>query len=116
LGSFFGVSWSSYLQSYFKSYPNPTQKILDIEGLSLPFYLAFLKPSLRPILSQQKTGTIIRYDFVVGDQNVPKICLCDRIEKDGWDAPPNLPALISSYLAGDNTSSKKLPATKDSTV
>ncbi len=28
----------------------------------------------------------------------------------------HLPALISSYLAGDNTSSKKLPATKDSTV
>ncbi len=28
----------------------------------------------------------------------------------------DLPALISSYLAGANTSSKKLPATKDSTV
>jgi hypothetical protein len=28
----------------------------------------------------------------------------------------HLPALISSYLAGDNTSSKKLPATKDSAV
>jgi hypothetical protein len=28
----------------------------------------------------------------------------------------HLPALISSYLAGDNTSSKKLPATKDSTL
>ena len=28
----------------------------------------------------------------------------------------HLPRLISSYLAGDNTSSKKLPATKDSTV
>ncbi len=24
LGSFFGVSWSSYIQSYLKSYPNPT--------------------------------------------------------------------------------------------
>jgi hypothetical protein len=24
LGSFFGVSWSSYLQSYLKSYPNPS--------------------------------------------------------------------------------------------
>ncbi len=28
----------------------------------------------------------------------------------------HLPALISSYLVGDNTSSKKLPATKDSTI
>ncbi len=28
----------------------------------------------------------------------------------------HLPALISSYLVGDNTSSKKLPATEDSTV
>jgi hypothetical protein len=28
----------------------------------------------------------------------------------------HLPALISSYLAGDNISSKNLPATKDSTV
>jgi hypothetical protein len=24
LGSFFGVSWSSYLQSYLESYPDPT--------------------------------------------------------------------------------------------
>jgi hypothetical protein len=24
LGSFFGVSWSSYLQSYLESFPNPT--------------------------------------------------------------------------------------------
>ncbi len=30
--------------------------------------------------------------------------------------PHHLPRLISSYLAGDNTSSKKLPATEDSTV
>jgi hypothetical protein len=28
----------------------------------------------------------------------------------------HLPVLISSYLAGDNTSSKKLPATEDSIV
>jgi hypothetical protein len=41
--------------------------------------------TLRPVLSQQKTGTIFRYDFVAGGQIVPKICLCDRIEKDGWD-------------------------------
>ncbi len=34
LGSFFGVSWSSYLQSYFKFYSNPKKKFLEIEGLS----------------------------------------------------------------------------------
>jgi hypothetical protein len=28
---------------------------------------------------------IFRYNFVAGGQIVPKKCLCDRIEKDGWD-------------------------------
>jgi hypothetical protein len=33
----------------------------------------------------KKNGTIFRYDFVAGGQIVPKKCLHDRIEKDGWD-------------------------------
>jgi hypothetical protein len=39
-----------------------------------------------------------------------------RPEKKKIQSSHHLPALISSYLAGDNTSSKKLPATEDSTV
>ena len=43
------------------------------------------RDSLRPVLSQKITGTIFRYNFVAGGQIVPQKCLCDRIEKDGWD-------------------------------
>ncbi len=45
----------------------------------------FLPRAIRPVLSQQKNGTIFRYDFMAGGQTVPKKCFCDRIEKDGWD-------------------------------
>ncbi len=30
-------------------------------------------------------GTIFRYNFLTGAQIVPQKCLCDRIERDGWD-------------------------------
>ncbi len=40
---------------------------------------------LGPFCHNKKTGTIFRYDFVAGGQIIPKKCLCDRIEKDGWD-------------------------------
>ncbi len=33
----------------------------------------------------KKNGKIFRYNFVVGVQIVPKKCLCDRTENDGWD-------------------------------
>jgi hypothetical protein len=33
----------------------------------------------------QKKGTIFKYNFVAGGQIVPKKCLHDSIEKDGWD-------------------------------
>jgi hypothetical protein len=36
-------------------------------------------------MSQKKTGTIFRYNFVAGGQIVPEKCLHDRIDKDGWD-------------------------------
>jgi hypothetical protein len=64
---------------------------------------------------------IIRYRL---KKNVPAgsnayLRICYFLKKSQPYAPVrwhHLPALISSYLAGDNTSSKKLPATKDSTV
>ncbi len=41
--------------------------------------------NITPFMSQKKTGPIFRSNFVAGGQIVPKKCLCDRIEKDGWD-------------------------------
>jgi hypothetical protein len=41
--------------------------------------------TITPIMSREKRGTIFRYDIVVGAQIMPQKCLCDRIEKDGWD-------------------------------
>jgi hypothetical protein len=40
------------------------------------------------------------YDFMAGGQIVPKKCLCDRIEKDGWDRH-HLPANIYGFSGGE---------------
>jgi hypothetical protein len=37
------------------------------------------------LVMSKKNATIFRYDFVVGGHIVPKTCLHDRIEKNGWD-------------------------------
>jgi hypothetical protein len=58
---------------------------------------------------KNRTSTIM-------DINHPAFLFCGAQNREIKKGGHHLPALISSYLAGDNTSSKKLPATKDSTI
>jgi hypothetical protein len=87
----------------FSSFRVPSSLRNRVRWLWYVFYVC-----LRPVLSQQKMGnTIFRYDFVAGGQIVPKQCLCDRIEKDGWDGRPRVAShLFTGSLAGIG----KLPA------
>jgi hypothetical protein len=50
-------------------------------GCILPLMMA----SAIALLVCGGVGGCLWYDFVAGGQIVPQKCLCDRIEKDGWD-------------------------------
>jgi hypothetical protein len=64
LGSFFRVSWSSYLQSYLESYPNPTKKVVEIMGLKILLIYRGLKRLTKLVLSRNFRAGKVLYVFI----------------------------------------------------